>query len=290
MAHGTPADARGDRGLLHPHPAGPAAAPEQLADLRRRYARHRRRVPAGRAHATHRWTALRRRARAVRARPLPSSRYGAKHTDAAHRGRGGRLVARGVRAGRRPRAHPAPSSMGSGSTWTGPPARGLGGGAASSRSRPGTTRRGSPTPGRRRAEARSGAGGAGRPCVVFTAHSLPERIVAAGDPYPEQLAESAAAGRRGGGLDDWRVAWQSAGPHPRALARARRARRRPRPGGRGRRRRRRGVPDRLRGRPPRGALRPRRRGWPGGRGAGLAFARTASLNDDPGFVGRPGRR
>ncbi|MHB8220032.1 MAG: ferrochelatase [Acidimicrobiales bacterium] len=53
------------------------------------------------------------------------------------------------------------------------------------------------------------------PVVVFTAHSLPERVIAAGDPYPEQLAESAAAVAGAAGLEAagiaWRVAWQSAG-------------------------------------------------------------------------------
>jgi protoporphyrin/coproporphyrin ferrochelatase len=53
-----------------------------------------------------------------------------------------------------------------------------------------------------------------RPRVVFTAHSLPERIRAAGDTYPEQLAESARLVATAAGLDDWLVAWQSAGRTP----------------------------------------------------------------------------
>lgn len=58
----------------------------------------------------------------------------------------------------------------------------------------------------------------GRPAtVVFTAHSLPERAVAATDPYPEQVRQSAelvmAAARPGGGVTA-RVAWQSAGRTP----------------------------------------------------------------------------
>ena len=50
--------------------------------------------------------------------------------------------------------------------------------------------------------------------VVFTAHSLPERILATGDPYPSQLREtaSAVAARRPG--VPWSVAWQSAGRTP----------------------------------------------------------------------------
>jgi ferrochelatase len=47
--------------------------------------------------------------------------------------------------------------------------------------------------------------------VVFTAHSLPERIVAAGDPYPNELAATAQAVARAAGLERWSVAWQSAG-------------------------------------------------------------------------------
>ncbi|MCL6592954.1 MAG: ferrochelatase [Alicyclobacillus sp.] len=49
------------------------------------------------------------------------------------------------------------------------------------------------------------------PMVVFTAHSLPERILAMGDPYPRQLAESAAAVAQAAGLPHYTLAWQSAG-------------------------------------------------------------------------------
>jgi len=53
--------------------------------------------------------------------------------------------------------------------------------------------------------------------VVFTAHSLPQRIIDAGDPYPDQLRATAVAvadrldlleGR------DWTIGWQSAGRTP----------------------------------------------------------------------------
>lgn len=50
--------------------------------------------------------------------------------------------------------------------------------------------------------------------VVFTAHSLPQRILAAGDPYPEELSASAAAVARRLGLASWHVAYQSAGATP----------------------------------------------------------------------------
>ena len=58
-----------------------------------------------------------------------------------------------------------------------------------------------------------GARGA-RAHVIFTAHSLPERIRESGDTYPEQVAESAELVARKAGLDEWSVAWQSAGRTP----------------------------------------------------------------------------
>jgi protoporphyrin/coproporphyrin ferrochelatase len=54
----------------------------------------------------------------------------------------------------------------------------------------------------------------GRAAVIFTAHSLPERIRETGDTYPEQLTESARLVATAAGLDDWLVAWQSAGRTP----------------------------------------------------------------------------
>jgi protoporphyrin/coproporphyrin ferrochelatase len=50
--------------------------------------------------------------------------------------------------------------------------------------------------------------------VVFTAHSLPERILATGDPYPQQLTETAGAVAARIGLERWSVGWQSAGRTP----------------------------------------------------------------------------
>ncbi len=47
--------------------------------------------------------------------------------------------------------------------------------------------------------------------VLFTAHSLPARILATGDPYPDELRASAAAVALRVGLVDWQVAYQSAG-------------------------------------------------------------------------------
>ncbi len=59
--------------------------------------------------------------------------------------------------------------------------------------------------------------------VVFTAHSLPARVLV-GDPYPDQLTAGAELVARAAGLDGgedgarrpfpWRIAWQSAGRTP----------------------------------------------------------------------------
>lgn len=50
--------------------------------------------------------------------------------------------------------------------------------------------------------------------VVFSAHSLPEKIVKAGDPYPEQLATTAKLIAVGAGVNEYAVGWQSAGQTP----------------------------------------------------------------------------
>jgi ferrochelatase len=49
--------------------------------------------------------------------------------------------------------------------------------------------------------------------VVFTAHSLPERILSTGDPYKEQLLDTAELVASAGGLDDgWSFSFQSESP------------------------------------------------------------------------------
>jgi ferrochelatase len=48
--------------------------------------------------------------------------------------------------------------------------------------------------------------------VVFTAHSLPARILADGDPYQEQLFETARLVAEKGGVDDWSFSYQSESP------------------------------------------------------------------------------
>jgi ferrochelatase len=62
---------------------------------------------------------------------------------------------------------------------------------------------------------RARVGGAVR--VLFTAHSLPQRIIDDGDPYPDELrstAEAVAARLHLDEGDDWQIAWQSAGRTP----------------------------------------------------------------------------
>ena len=50
--------------------------------------------------------------------------------------------------------------------------------------------------------------------VIFSAHSLPSRIVDKGDPYPEELRATADAVAARLGLERYRTAWQSAGRTP----------------------------------------------------------------------------
>jgi len=47
--------------------------------------------------------------------------------------------------------------------------------------------------------------------VIFSAHSLPTKILDAGDTYPEQLRESARMAASLAGITAWDIAWQSAG-------------------------------------------------------------------------------
>lgn len=53
--------------------------------------------------------------------------------------------------------------------------------------------------------------------VLFTAHSLPQRIIDGGDPYPTELRATATAVAEAVGLGEWSnwaIAWQSAGRTP----------------------------------------------------------------------------
>jgi protoporphyrin/coproporphyrin ferrochelatase len=50
--------------------------------------------------------------------------------------------------------------------------------------------------------------------VVFTAHSLPEKILQSGDPYPSQLMETSEALAEMIGIQHWTFSYQSAGRTP----------------------------------------------------------------------------
>ncbi|WP_240376446.1 ferrochelatase [Bacillus piscicola] len=51
-------------------------------------------------------------------------------------------------------------------------------------------------------------------CVIFSAHSLPEKIIQTGDPYPEQLEETARLIADKAGIQHYEIGWQSEGNTP----------------------------------------------------------------------------
>ena len=61
----------------------------------------------------------------------------------------------------------------------------------------------------RLAETHAAAGG--EAAVLFTAHSVPARVMEKGDPYPDQLRETSAAVAARAGVGPWDFAYQSAG-------------------------------------------------------------------------------
>jgi ferrochelatase len=50
--------------------------------------------------------------------------------------------------------------------------------------------------------------------VIFSAHSLPEKILKSGDPYPQQLEETAKVIAEQAGISHFAIGWQSAGNTP----------------------------------------------------------------------------
>ena len=50
--------------------------------------------------------------------------------------------------------------------------------------------------------------------LIVSAHSLPEKILQLGDPYPKQLEETAKLIAEGAGVSNYAVGWQSAGQTP----------------------------------------------------------------------------
>ena len=83
---------------------------------------------------------------------------------------------------------------------------------SSSSSRAGTTSRASSR------SSPTGSAGTDRH-VVFTAHSLPARILDEGDPYRDQLLETARLVAEAAGVEDWSFSFQSESPTGRAVAR-----------------------------------------------------------------------
>ncbi|GGE11838.1 ferrochelatase [Marinithermofilum abyssi] len=53
-----------------------------------------------------------------------------------------------------------------------------------------------------------------RAVVIFSAHSLPEKILKAGDPYPQQLEETAKLVAKAADIPHYTIGWQSAGNTP----------------------------------------------------------------------------
>lgn len=51
-------------------------------------------------------------------------------------------------------------------------------------------------------------------CLIVSAHSLPEKIKELGDPYPDQLKETADLIAKAAGVKNYAVGWQSAGQTP----------------------------------------------------------------------------
>ncbi|MDQ0299855.1 ferrochelatase [Salibacterium salarium] len=51
-------------------------------------------------------------------------------------------------------------------------------------------------------------------CVIFSAHSLPEKIIQNGDPYPEQLEETARLVAEKANIKHYALGWQSEGNTP----------------------------------------------------------------------------
>ena len=216
MAYGTPRHARRDRGVLHRHPAGPAAHPGAArrpgapattpsAASRRSPSGPRPSAPACRRRST----------------PEPPASYqvvlGMKHAAPTIEDGGGRPGGRGRRSG---------GGAGAGPALLGVQRRRV---PRAGRAAGGDVRRRGPghralAPAARLRRVRGGrrASTAWPACPtarrsLFTAHSLPERILAAGDPYPDELRATAAAVAAPPGSASWaRGGWPGSRPaaHP----------------------------------------------------------------------------
>jgi ferrochelatase len=221
MAHGTPARPEDVESFYTRIRRGRPPAPEQLADLERRYA-----AIGGLSPLAARTIAQVDGVRAELARRAPDHytvAFGAKHTDPSIEDAAGTLTGTGVRRIIGLVLTPHGSTLGSGEYleraetavggrcpfipvphWYAQP------GLVALLAERVTD-----------ALSRLGAGPDQRRYpVIFTAHSLPERVRdLAGThpgqlPYPTQLEESARLVATAAGLDRWLVAWQSAGRTP----------------------------------------------------------------------------
>jgi protoporphyrin/coproporphyrin ferrochelatase len=218
MAHGTPATVEGIEPFYTRIRRGHPPSPEQLADLVRRY------EAIGGVSPLAARTAAQVSGLATRLEAERPGRYlvdfGAKHTDPSIEEAAASLAASGVEEVVGLVLTPHRSSMGSGE-YLARAARTLAGLPAAP---PFTaveqwweaTGFAELLAGRLRDTLSNMPDGA-RPAVLFTAHSLPQRVVGEGDPYPDQVTASAVA-VAAAALDDrgvpWQVAWQSAGRTP----------------------------------------------------------------------------
>ncbi len=233
MAHGTPQRTADIAPFYTRIRGGRPPSPEQLADLERRYA-----AIGGLSPLTERTEAQVDAVRAELERRAPGHyvvAYGAKHTEPLIEEAAAALAACGCRRDHRPGADAARLLAG----LRGVPDAGAGcAGRATvpfvavppwygepdlvtllaDRVREALERIGA---GHDIVGGDTGPGDQSRYPVIFTAHSLPERVRDMGDTYPEQLQESAALVAAAAGLVRWQVAWQSAGTDARALARPR---------------------------------------------------------------------
>jgi protoporphyrin/coproporphyrin ferrochelatase len=219
MAHGTPADPSGVEAFYTRIRRGRPPSPGQLADLERRYA-----AIGGTSPLAARTAAQVAGIAAVLEAAEPGAfvvGFGAKHTDPSIEEGARGLAATGVGRVVGVVLTPHRASMGADEYLDRAEA------ALASVARPPSFVRVPQwfdEPGfaalvaERVRAARSNLGPVDRSTVLFTAHSLPRRVVDAGDPYPEQVAASAAAVAGLAGLDadhvGWSVAWQSAGRTP----------------------------------------------------------------------------
>jgi protoporphyrin/coproporphyrin ferrochelatase len=215
MAHGTPADAEGIEPFYTRIRRGRPPTPEQLEELEARY-----RAIGGVSPLTERTAAQVEGVRTALDARAPGRfvvAFGAKHTTPLIEDGAAALVSAGVERVVGLVLTPHGSSMGSGEyleraavalgdipfTPVGP-----------WYAHPGLVRLLADRVNESMASLRARGLDAGRIRVFFTAHSLPARVRDSGDTYPDQVADSAALVARAAGLDEWGVAWQSAGRTP----------------------------------------------------------------------------